>query len=214
VPDSLEVVFCSILSLHRQRCNNRSVGKDVFVLPFLKKRKAYGKKERRIVMSSIMKPPSPGYSAPPYPNYAPFPGYTQPPRRSYRWVWITLGILLLVCVVGVALVVGFAVSSVGGPTIASDQYYTAIRDQDYARAYSYLGSNVRAMLSQEAFTQAAQQQDAAFGRVSKYAYTNVPVGDPATANLTVTRANGTSYTVHLELRQEGGVWKITAFDRI
>lgn len=165
-------------------------------------------------MSSIMKPPPPGYSAPPVPDYARSPGYYQQPKKSYRWVWITLGILLLVCVVGVAVVVGFAVSSFGGPTITSDQYYTAIRDQDYARAYSYLGSNVRATLSQEAFTQQAQQQDAAFGRVSTYTYTNVPVGDPTTANLTVTRADGTSYTVHLELRQEGGAWKITSFDRI
>ena len=165
-------------------------------------------------MSSIMKPPPPGYSAPPVPDYARIPGYYQRPRRSYLWLWITLGILVLVCVLGVALVVGFAVSSVGGPTIASDQYYTAIRDQDYARAYTYLGSNLRATLSQDAFIQEAQQQDTAAGRVSKYAYTNVPMGDPASANLTVTRANGTSYTVHLELRQEGGVWKITAFDRI
>jgi hypothetical protein len=167
-------------------------------------------------MSNIMKP-SPESSAPPYPNYAPVQPYYQQPRKSYRWVWITLGILALVCIIGGALLVwglGSAINSVGGPTIASDQYYNAIRDQNFARAYTFLGSGVKSGLSQEAFTQAAQQQDVAYGRVSKFSYANVPKGDPANATLTVTRANGTSYTVHLEMRQEGGAWKITAFDRI
>jgi hypothetical protein len=167
-------------------------------------------------MSNIMKPP-PEYTAPPSPNSAPVSGSRQQPRKSYRWVWITLGILAVVCIIGGAFLVwglGSAIHTVGGPTIASDQYYNAIRDKDYTRAYTFLGSGVKAGLSQEAFTQQAQQQDGAYGRVSEFSYTNVPVGDPANATLTVTRANGTSYTVHLEIRQEGGAWKITSFDRI
>lgn len=167
-------------------------------------------------MSYMMKQP-PEYSAPPVGGYAPPPGYSQPPRKSYRWVWIVLGTLALLCVLGTALLalgVGFAVKTVGGPTIASDQYYTALRNQDYATAYSYLDSHLKTVFSQEAFTQMAQQRDADDGRVSHYAYTNVPTGDPATVNLTVTRANGTTYTVNLEMRQEGGAWKVTAFDRI
>jgi hypothetical protein len=167
-------------------------------------------------MSSVMQPP-PEYHAPPYPNYGPVPGASQKPRKSYRWVWITLGILGLVCVLGGTLLIwgiGSAINTFGGATIASDQYYTAIREQDYARAYSFLGSNVKAGISQEAFTQQAQQQDAAYGRVREFSYANVPVGDLASATLTVTRANGTTYTVHLEMRQEEGMWKITAFDRI
>ncbi len=167
-------------------------------------------------MSSIMQPP-PEHHAPPFPNYTPVPGASQQPRKSYRWVWITLGILALVCVIGGWLIIwgiGSAIHSYGGATITSDQYYTAIRDQDYARAYSLLGSSVKAGLSQEAFTQQAQQQDEAYGRVSTYSYGNVPVGDPANATLTVIRANGISYIVHLEISQEGGVWKISSFDRI
>jgi hypothetical protein len=132
-------------------------------------------------------------------------------------VWIPLGILALVFVIGSGLLIwhiGSALHTFGGPTIESDQYYTAIRDQDYARAYTFLGSNLRSGLSQEAFTQQAQQQDAAYGSISKYSYDNVPLGEPAEVTLTVIRANETSYTVHLEMRQEGGAWKITAFDRI
>ncbi len=51
-------------------------------------------------MSSIMKPPAPESGASPYPKYAPFPGYTQPPRKSRRWVWITVGIVALLCILG------------------------------------------------------------------------------------------------------------------
>jgi hypothetical protein len=58
------------------------------------------------------------------------------------------------------------------------------------------------------------QRDATSGKVSHYAYTNVPLGAPATVNLTVTRVDGITYTVQLEMRQEGGAWKVTAFDRI
>jgi len=164
-------------------------------------------------MSNIMQPP-PEYRTPPATYNTGAPAYYQRPRPSYRWLWIVVGIFLLLCLIGGALVWVFAVSPVGGPTIASDQYYTAIRDQDFAKAYSYLGSDLQVRLSQQAFTQQAQQQDEAFGRVSHYSYGNVPLGDPAAATITVTRASGTTYTVHLELRQEGGGWKITAFDRI
>jgi len=164
-------------------------------------------------MSNISQPP-PEYRTPPAPYYTGVPVYYQRPRSSYRWLWIVLGIFAMLCLLGGALVWVFVVSPIGGPTIASDQYYTAIRDQDFAKAYSYLGSDLQAKLSREDFTRQAQQQDEAFGRVSRYSYSNVPLGNPAMANITVTRASGTTYTVHLELRQEGGTWKITTFDRI
>lgn len=168
-------------------------------------------------MSNIMKPQAPEYSAPPAPDYRRIPGYNQPPRKSSRLVWITLGILALVCIVGAALLafgIGIAINTYGGPTIASDQYYTAIKSQDYARAYSFLGSHLKTVHSQQAFTQLAQQQDAVTGKVTHYTYAKTPTGDPATVILTVTRANGTNYTVHLQMQQEAGTWKVTAFDRI
>ena len=168
-------------------------------------------------MSSIMKPPAPESGAPP-PYDAPFPGDTQPRRKSHRWVWITVGIVALLCILGgtlLALGAGWAVTTYyNSPLRASDMYYSAIKTQDYGTAYTYLGSGLQTEYSQQTFTQAAQQQDAALGRVSRFGMTNIPTGDPAYVTLTVTRANGTTYDVHLELRQEGGAWKITAFDRI
>jgi hypothetical protein len=93
-------------------------------------------------------------------------------------------------------------------------YYSAIKTQDYGSAYSYLGSGLQTEYSQQTFTQAVQQQNAVLGPVSRFGMTSIPTGDPAYFTLTVTRTNGTTYDVHLELRQEEGAWKITTFDRI
>jgi hypothetical protein len=168
-------------------------------------------------MSNIMKPP-PESSAPPYPNYAPFSGYSQPPRKSHRWVWMVLGIIALVSILGCALLAwgaSWAVTTYYNSSLrASDMYYSAIKTQDYSTAYSYLGSRLQTEYSQQTFTQAALQQDAVAGKVSSFGMTNIPTGDPAYVTLTVTRTNGISYDVHLELRQEGGAWKVTALDRI
>jgi hypothetical protein len=116
-------------------------------------------------------------------SLSPVLGSPQRHRKSRRWVWITLGVLALLCVLG-ALVVNFSVS----PAIAEEQYYIAIREQDYAKAYSYLGSEVQARLSQQAFIQQAQQQDEALGRMTRYTEDNIPIGYPATLTETVTRA--------------------------
>ncbi len=162
-------------------------------------------------MSNIMKPP-PESSAPPYPQYGPLPGYNLPPRKSHRWVWITVGIVALVSILGGA---SWAFTTYYNSSLrASDMYYSAIKTQDYGTAYTYLGSRLQTEYSQQSFTQAAQQQDAVAGTVSRFGMTNIPTGDPAYVTLTVTRTNGNTYDVHLELRQEGGAWKVTAFDRI
>lgn len=160
-------------------------------------------------MSSIMKPPAPESGAPP-PYDAPFPGDTQPRRKSHRWVWISVGIVALLCILGGTLLAFYSNS----PLRASDMYYSAIKTQDYSTAYTYLGSGLQTEYSQQTFTKAALQQDAVAGKVSSFGMTNIPMGDPAYVTLTVTRANGTTYDVHLELRQEGGAWKVTAFDHI
>jgi hypothetical protein len=167
-------------------------------------------------MANVMKPP-PEPRAPIHPKDASLPGYAQQPRKSYRWVGIVVAIVVLAWILGsviISLGIGFAVSTYGGQTIATDQYYSAIKDQDYARAYSYLGSDLKGRLGQETFTQTAQQRDLVDGKVIRFAFSNVPKSDPASVTVTVMRAHGTSYAVHLGLRQEGGTWKITAFDRI
>jgi hypothetical protein len=97
---------------------------------------------------------------------------------------------------------------------AADQYYAAIKNQDDATAFAYVGSYFKSLFSQDGFILEAQENDATYGKVSGFVFETVNTGDPATITLKVTRTKGASYTVHLELRQEGGAWKITAFDCI
>lgn len=167
-------------------------------------------------MPNIINPPSESH-APLMQEAERVPGSSPKGRASSRWVWVALAVLALLCILGVGLLalgVGFTVKTVAGPSVAADQYYSAIKKQDYATAYSYLGSRLKTVYSQQAFTRSAQHNDAASGQVTNFSFSGVPTGDPAAVDVTVTRMNGNSYTVHLELRQEGGTWKITSLDRI
>ena len=167
-------------------------------------------------MSNVVKPPAESRD-PLVPDVARVPGHSPRGRISSRWIWIALAVLALLCIPGavlLALGVGLSVKTVGNPSIAADQYYSAIKSQDYATAYSYLGSRLKTVLSQQDFTRSAQHNDAVSGKVTGFSFSGVPAGNPAIVDVTVTRMNGNTYTVHLEWRQEGGGWKITALDRI
>jgi hypothetical protein len=133
------------------------------------------------------------------------------------WWWP--GILV---VLGIAAILGtgnglLALWPVARPGLAVDQYYTALRNHDYARAYRFLAAS----LTQEQFTQMAKAREAAEGAISKYsiapdlavATTPLP-GEPLplvtftrnsaeTVIVQVIRANGTAYPVHLQVRQVG-----------
>ncbi len=144
------------------------------------------------------------------------------------WPWILV-------VLGIAAILGslnglWALWPVARPSLIVDQYYSAIRNHNFAQAYRFLDASLTSTITQEQFTQIAQEQDAAYGGVSSYviapnfATTPLPgeplplvtfASNPAeNVTVTVTRAHGPSYTVHLQGRQVGKAWKITAFYRI
>lgn len=142
-----------------------------------------------------------------------------------RWLWITLGIIGGVIVLGCigcgvtfALGVGFFAKTVLGPTTAANSYYQAIENKDYVKAYSYLDTSSISVqgqkLSEVAFVALAQSTDRLKGPVTSFSQTNITTGNnTATVTMSVTR-NGLSYTVQLELQQTGNTWKITAFDNL
>jgi hypothetical protein len=162
-------------------------------------------------------------------SYAPpqTPYGQQPLKKRRRWPWILaaiVGILVLVTVGGIAAIV-LAVNNSPAKAV-SQQYYDAIKSQDYAGAYSNLDSNIKLtfhgqtqQINQQLFTQAALGYDQVKGKVSSYSITSVNIssststGNTADVTVNVTR-NNKSYDVHLQLQQEGNNWKIVSFDSL
>jgi hypothetical protein len=146
------------------------------------------------------------------------------------WPWVLV-------VLGIAAILGslnglLAIRPVVKPGLIVEQFYTAIRDQDYGRAYRFLDSSLIASINQWQFTQMAKAREEAEGAIIKYsvapdlavATTPLP-GEPLplltfkrhpaeNVIVQVVRTNGRAYPVHLQVRRVGKGWKIIAFDRI
>ena len=162
------------------------------------------------------------------PNYVQPPIYTQPPRRSRRTLWMILGITGgLIVLVGVLFSVLVATGVIVGlsaffhttdqPTPVAAHYYLSIMTQDYTEAYAELDSHATIngqQVDQQSFSSLASAADAQSGKVSGYSIDPALQGsDPARPTITVHRGDR-SYEVHLQLRQEGSVWKIISADGI
>ena len=169
------------------------------------------------------------YTQQPYPPYGQ-PGQPLPPnyampqepakKSSRRWLWITLGIIggLIVlgcaaCGITAALGVGFF-AKVGGPIVTSTAYLQAMEQQDYTKAYSYIDANSVQVqghsLSQTDYTAIAQAADQTLGKVTSFSITNTNISNGiATVNANVVR-NGKTYPQVLHLKQFGNDWKIVA----
>jgi hypothetical protein len=182
------------------------------------------------------------YSYPLYPSTPGYPPGVQPPfvtvpprpKKSRKWLWIgglilTLAVLLScgACswVVYPIITQAYqqASSAVYGSQDLVNGYYTAIQNQQYSQAYTYLtpqGSN--AHLTQDQFTQQAKQRDSQYGPVYRfttgtpsvnYSDTNGQTIDRFTISVTVARAK-TTYTVQLSAQKINGAWKIENFNQI
>jgi len=181
-------------------------------------------------------PQQPPYGQPPYgspqqpygqPQYGipPVPGYIpqQPPKKRRTGLRIFLGILailVLACIGGFAAI--FYFGSHNPATDVVNKYYTAIQNQDYATAYSYLDASSITFdnqnLTQSLYIQAAQAVDVQKGKVTSYSITSTNVNSSNGANtaaftVSVTR-NGSPYDVHLKLQQQGSDWKIVSVDNV
>jgi hypothetical protein len=100
------------------------------------------------------------------------------------------------------------------PSIVAGQYYTAIEQQDYTRAHTYLGGQLATTYVQTAFTRLAEARDRIEGKVTSFTLAADLPSNPDAVTVQVHRANGASYAVHLTVRQEGSDWKIVALDGI
>jgi hypothetical protein len=145
--------------------------------------------------------------------------------RSRNRMRAIIGAVVLLCAIGIGAFIYAMIawtSSVTSPaSVAAEQYYAAIKNQQYAVAYSHLDTQLTyngALMSQDGYTQAAMRLDETAGKVIDYSISNVSTSwnfgqNIARATVHVTRAHQ-SYDVHLAMKLEGYSYKITSFDGI
>ena len=88
-------------------------------------------------------------------------------------------------------------------------YYRAIEKQNYSLAYTYLDPT-ETKLSRAAFAQEALSQDKGGGVLQSY---TIAIFPPMVV-MTNMRVNIGPYHVHLQFKQERGIWKIVSLDGI
>jgi hypothetical protein len=173
-----------------------------------------------------------GQPTPPGPYSQPLPGpysqplygqpgpYSQPlqappvqPKRSLRWLWITLAIVLVL-----GLLVGgggfLAFTNYTAPGVAAGKYCGYLKAQNYDSAYGMLSSKLQAKYTSEQFRQASVALDNAEGKVTgcgagtgSGAYKYTLFGNTATIVATTTREKQGLLQGALGLVNNGG-WKV------
>jgi len=149
------------------------------------------------------------------PNYAPAPFQC---RRTRLWIVLgsIVGVIVFAAVVTgavfIALHTFFQQTDQPAPVTAS--YYLAFMTQDYTKAYAELDSQATIngqKLDEQTFRNLAATADAQKGKVTSYSLD----GNDSSSHFTVTvHRGGQNYTVHLQLKLEGSVWKIISADGI
>lgn len=153
-----------------------------------------------------------------------------PAKRSRKWIWIIVSIFSVAFVASCGLcswasynLFSTTYQQVSNSLNVVNGYYAAIQTKNYHVAYSYLApQGAISGLTEEQFTQQAQNRDDQNGRVLSYtpgqpmydtSATTGPNLSKFTITINVSRTN-LDYAVLLTVSKIGGDWKITDFDRI
>jgi hypothetical protein len=140
----------------------------------------------------------------------------QQSRRSRRALYILVGTLAALALIGLIAYVWVAFSSelnsLKQTGSIPERYYLNIMSGDYTTAYTYLDRNATINgqpVDQQAFIRLAKAADAQYGTVHGITFSTESDATHVTA--TVSRGSR-SYDVHLVLQQENGTWKIVSAD--
>ncbi len=152
-------------------------------------------------------------------------------KHTPTWVWILIAFLALLTIGGCAL---FSWSTtalfheenqqVADATSVVTAYYTAIREQQYTRATTYLASQESTSnLAVNTFTRQAQASDAQYGAIQSFTLSSTPtynttqIGQTNTIQMIFTvnvKRARKSYTAFVTVQQIAGNWKITQSTKI
>lgn len=150
------------------------------------------------------------------------PTYMEPQqqqsRRSRRALYIAIGVVSAIVLIGftvfTVMAVSSALNSIKQNGSIPERYYLNIMSGDYTTASTYLDSNATINgqpVDQQAFIRLAKATDTQFGTVHGITFSTESDATHVTA--TVSRGSRT-YDVHLVLQQENGTWKIVSADGI
>ena len=152
------------------------------------------------------------YPPPGYPGfYSGYPGtmpaYAPPAqpaqRRSRRTLWIIIGALVLIVLVG-GSIGAYVFFTRPTPEKTVDAYCNALQGQDYRSAYALLSSGLQNIESETVF--AGEQRAVGGVTVCTHSSANV-TGNNATVSITQI-SSGQTYTGPISLVQENNSWKI------
>ena len=141
--------------------------------------------------------------------------------QSNRSRWILIGGLIVLMIAAFALIVVSRVDIVMNtffnrtdrPESVTAHYYEAIRNQNYAAAYTDLDDHATLngqSFDEQSFIRLATEADAQRGSLVSYGILK-QASDASRFNASLWRGDR-SYTVHIQLRQVGDRWKIISLD--
>ena len=137
------------------------------------------------------------------------------PGQGRSFVWQVVAVVIALALLAVGILVGTHVIVLGNtadmttPQATVSGYFSALKNQDYQRAYSYVSNQFIAAESNSQFTTAQKNDQSTLGSVTAYTITSIAATgtDKDEAKVTVTRdAKPLTYTV--ELSTTDNKWQI------
>jgi hypothetical protein len=156
------------------------------------------------ISEGMQQPAYPG-SMPSYPDSTPADAELAPPRAARRgrsWIWITLGVVVLLILGGAAYV--FFTRPTPEKTL--DAYCQALQTQNYVAAYNQLASSLQNMETEPQY--AAISQDLGKTTACTHSSANI-ITNTATANLTLVSSGQTYNGIVTLLQDSSNNWKIS-----
>ena len=142
---------------------------------------------------------------------------SQPKQRS-RVLPILLGVVgvatLVACIFSATSVIAGGLwfqDQLNSPSTIAESYFTAVHQEDYQRAYSYLSSNAQHHISQANYTTQMRNADILQGGVIAFTTDSTTTsGSKATVTMDVVRnsAPTVAQVLRLALVNENGAWRI------
>ncbi|MEO7003187.1 MAG: hypothetical protein ABI068_15345 [Ktedonobacterales bacterium] len=147
-----------------------------------------------------------------------------PPKQRSRILPIILGVVGVVALLACALSATAAIAGglwfqgqINSPATTAEDYFTAVHQEDYPRAYTFLSANDRRHTSQATFTTQMRNTDIVQGGVIAFT-TDSTTTSGAKATVTMDVVRNSSPTVAQVLRvtlvSENGSWRIDSIAQV